>query len=196
VKKRIVVALIAVALFIYYVTLVAAYSGSPATARPTTSATSTETVSVTKSVYVTSTSVSTAYLTTSSTTYVNATITQTVGSTVPPGPLNFALVVSCPGCTNSTTDPQYYSGTILNGTAGDTDATVLAGESTEQVAYTFIAQPSQYLSGTWSISWQVLLYSSTGTLELRIYSAGHLFLDRTTDPSTGYLDGKVQVTVS
>ncbi len=201
-KSRIAASLIALAL-IFLVTvgaisLVAIYIASPVPARsttttetlPVTKSTAFSTTPVTKSVYVTSTS------TPFSTTYIATTITQIASSGAPPGLLDFTLVVTCTGCTNSTTFPQYYGGTIYNGTSGHRDSTTLPGESVGQVSYTVIAHPADYLKGDWSLSWQVLLYSSTGSVEVKVYEGAVLFSDKTADPSTGFLDGSIQITVA
>ena len=125
----------------------------------------------------------------------STTLTQTVNLTPPPGRLNFTFVITCPGCTNSSSYPQYYSGTIVNGTSSRSNIAVLSGNTGEPLSYSFLAHPAQYLSGTWSLSWQVILYSPTGIVEVKVYEGSLLFSDTTANPTVGYLSGQLQIAI-
>ena len=151
--------------------------------------TQTETTIMTKTDSVTNT------LTTTASYSTTLTHTQTVTLTTPPGRLNLTFVITCHGCTNSSNNSQYYSGTIVNGTSSSSNITALPGNSVGPLSYSFVAHPAQYLSGTWSISWQVILYSPTGMLEVKVYEESLLFSDKTADPTVGYLSGQLQIAV-
>ena len=130
------------------------------------------------------------------TSYSTATLRLTTTSEANPGLLNFIVVITCPGCTNSSSFPDYYSAVILNGTQGHKNVTSPSGDSTAAVSYSFVVHPGDYLGGNWSLSWSVLLYSQTGLVEVNVFQGPLLFWDKSANPGVGFVQGTVTIDVS